>query len=169
MVYPYGITVCRCISTVCPSTTHHDSSTAGFRGAHRDTAAWVILQPFAQSSLGQDEADPIPEPEDENCFQGPDTESKEEAINKFLDGIEDEERSGFKDIHRLLGRLPLPAGKQTAQKALPWHQCKGLWPLLPFHIKVQNNDILFYTGPLLVDCSMYLYITLQTIFVSAGQ
>jgi hypothetical protein len=46
-------------------------------------------------------------------FQGPDTESKEDAINKFLDGMEDQERSGFKGIDRFLGRLPVPAGKET--------------------------------------------------------
>jgi hypothetical protein len=30
----------------------------------------------------------------------------EEAITMFLDGMERQERSGFKDLHRLLGRLP---------------------------------------------------------------
>ena len=73
----------------------------------------VILEPPAQSSVEQDEGDPCPAPEDEEFFQGPDTESKEEAINKFLDGMEDQERSGFKGIDRLLGRLPVPGGKET--------------------------------------------------------
>jgi hypothetical protein len=96
---------------VCPSATHDEGSTAGFRGAHRNAAA---PQPPAQSSLEQEEADiGCPEPEDEEFFQGPDTESKEEAINKFLDGMEDQERSGFKGIDRFLRRLPVPAGKQT--------------------------------------------------------
>ncbi len=70
----------------------------------------VVLQPPAHSSLEQVDVDPCPEPEDEEFFQGPDTESKEEAIK---DGMEDEGRSGFKGIDRLLGRLPVPAGKQT--------------------------------------------------------
>jgi hypothetical protein len=35
----------------------------------------------------------------------------EEAITKFLDGMERQERSGFKDLHRFLGRLPLPVVK----------------------------------------------------------
>jgi hypothetical protein len=99
--------------TVYPITTHHEGSTADFRGAHRDAAARVILEPPAQSSVEQDEVDACPEPEDEEFFQGPDTEGKEEAINKFLDGMEDQERSGFKGIDRLLGRLPVPAGKKT--------------------------------------------------------
>ena len=73
----------------------------------------VILEPPAQSSVEQDEGDPCPAPEDEEFFQGPDTESKEEAINKFLDGMEDRERSGFKGIDGLFGQLPVPAGKET--------------------------------------------------------
>ncbi len=30
---------------------------------------------------------------------------------KFLDGMEGQERSGFKDLHRFLDRLPLPVAK----------------------------------------------------------
>jgi hypothetical protein len=100
---------------VYPITTHHEGSTAGFRGAHCDAAAPVILEPPGQSSVDsdQDESDSCPAPEDEEFFQGPDPESKEEAIHKFLDGMEDQERIGFKGIDRLLGRLPVPAGKET--------------------------------------------------------
>ena len=101
-------------SMVYPSTTHVEGSTAGFHGAHLNAAAPVIPQPPAQSSLEQDEADiGCPEPEDEESFLSPDTESKEEAINKFLGGMEDQERSGFQGIDLFLGRLPVPAGKQT--------------------------------------------------------
>jgi hypothetical protein len=39
---------------------------------------------------------------------GPDADAMEEAITKFLDGMEGQERSGFKDLHRFLGRLPCP-------------------------------------------------------------
>jgi hypothetical protein len=38
----------------------------------------------------------------------------EEAITKFLDGMEGQERSGFKDLHRFLGRLPLPVAKEDS-------------------------------------------------------
>jgi hypothetical protein len=69
---------------VYPIATHHEGSTAGFRGAHLDAAAPVILEPPGQSSVDQDEGDPCPAPEDKEFFQGPDPESKEEAINKFL-------------------------------------------------------------------------------------
>ncbi len=45
-------------------------------------------------------------------FQGrPDADGMEEAITKFLDGMEGQERSGFKDLHRFLGRLPLSDAK----------------------------------------------------------
>ncbi len=51
--------------------------------------------------------------EDEEFFQGrPDADDMEEAISKFLDGMEGQEHSGFKDLHRFLGRLPLPVAKE---------------------------------------------------------
>ena len=31
----------------------------------------------------------------------------------FLDGMEGQDRSGFKDIARYLGQLPVPAGNKT--------------------------------------------------------
>jgi hypothetical protein len=71
-----------------------------------------IIQPPAGSSLEQDEQDPDPFPEDEEFFEVPDAESKEEAINKFLDGLEGQERCGFKDMHIFLDCLPVPVGKE---------------------------------------------------------
>jgi hypothetical protein len=35
----------------------------------------------------------------------------EQAIAKFLDGMEGQERNGFKNLHRFLGRLPVPVAK----------------------------------------------------------
>ncbi len=55
--------------------------------------------PEVHSPVDSDEADPRPEAEDGEFFKAPDTQSKEGAINKFLDGIEGQECSGFKDIH----------------------------------------------------------------------
>ena len=92
---------------------HGMTSVAGFRGARRDFAVRDIVKPPAVASLEQDEGDPAPCPEDEEFFGGPDAESQEEAINQFLDGLEGQERTGFKDIHRFLDRLPVPAGKDT--------------------------------------------------------
>ena len=88
MVYTWCIVVYHSISTVYTSTTHNEGSIAGFCGAHRDAAARVILQQPADSPPEQEEADPCPEPEDEEFFLGPDAESQEEAINMFFDGME---------------------------------------------------------------------------------
>ncbi len=35
----------------------------------------------------------------------------EEAISRFMDGLEAQERGGFNDLHSLLGRLPVPTVK----------------------------------------------------------
>ena len=35
----------------------------------------------------------------------------EEAISRFMNGMEAQECSGFKDLHSLLGRLPVPTVK----------------------------------------------------------
>ena len=72
----------------------------------------IVQQPPAEASLEQVDQDPDPCPEDEEFFQVPDAESKEEAINKFLDGLEGQERGGFKDMHRFLDRLPVPVEKE---------------------------------------------------------
>ena len=71
-----------------------------------------MVQPPLSSEQQHDERDPDPcPPEDEECFEAPDAESMEEAISKFVDGLEAQERSGFDDIHRLIQRLPLPVTK----------------------------------------------------------
>ena len=54
---------------------------------------------------------------DEEFFEVPDAESKEEAINKFLDGLEGQERGGFKDMHIFLDCLPVPVGKEIRSMA----------------------------------------------------
>jgi hypothetical protein len=93
-----------------PITVH----IAGFRGAHCDAALQDSVQPLeVQPPVESDEADQCPVPEDGKCFEAQDAQSKEEAINKFLDGIEGQECSGFKDIHRFLNHLPVPAGTTT--------------------------------------------------------
>jgi hypothetical protein len=40
--------------------------------------------------------------------ESPDADDMKEAITKFLDGMEGQERSGFKDLHRILGHLQCP-------------------------------------------------------------
>ena len=50
--------------------------------------------------------------EDEEFFSSrQEAETMEEAICNFMDGIigmEAQERGGFKDLHRFIGRLPVP-------------------------------------------------------------
>ncbi len=80
----------------CENTVH----IADFRGAYRDAALRESVQlPEVQPPVDLDEADPRPAAENDEFFQAPDAQSKEEAINKFLDGMEGLECSGFKDIH----------------------------------------------------------------------
>ena len=71
-----------------------------------------MVQPPISSEEQHDDrdADPCP-PEDEECFDAPDAASMEEAISKFVEGLEAQERSGFDDIHRLLKGLPVPVTK----------------------------------------------------------
>ena len=85
---------------------------SGFRGARRDATMRVQLQSAGPCSEEGDYSDPCPE--DEEFFtSGPDAEVMEEATSKFMDGIEAQERGGLKDLHRCLGRLPVPTGKES--------------------------------------------------------
>jgi hypothetical protein len=42
-----------------------------------------------------------------------DADDMEEAITQFLDGLEEQERRGFKGLHRFIGRLSLPLEKES--------------------------------------------------------
>ncbi len=76
---------------------------------HCDAALRDVVQPPISSEEQHDDrdADPCP-PEDEECFDAPDAASMDEAISKFVKGLEAQEHSEFDDIHRLLKDLPLP-------------------------------------------------------------
>ncbi len=59
-----------------------------------------MVQPPLSSEQQDDDRDSDPCPsEDEELFDAQDAESIIEAINKFVDGLESQERSGFDDIH----------------------------------------------------------------------
>jgi hypothetical protein len=62
-----------------------------------------------------EEGDPSPCPEDEEFFVRPDAAGMEEAIGKFLDGLEGQECSGFEEMHRFLATLPVPAPKKGSE------------------------------------------------------
>ena len=50
-----------------------------------------------------------PCPEDGDFFDArPDAAETEEAINKFLKGLESQEEAGFDRLHSLLSRIPVP-------------------------------------------------------------
>ena len=59
------------------------------------------------------EGDPVPCPEDEEFFVRPNAGDMEEAIDKFLDGLDGQERSGFEEMHRFLATLPIPSAKSS--------------------------------------------------------
>jgi hypothetical protein len=67
-----------------------------------------------QSEPEPEEGDYAPCPEDEEFFVRPDAAGMEEAIGKFLDGLEGQERSGFEELHQFLAKLPVPTTKQCS-------------------------------------------------------
>jgi hypothetical protein len=86
---------------------------AGYRGARRDALMGDVGQPPHVSEDGEmgpsdEEGDPNPCPEDEEFYKVPDADSMEEAIGRFMEGLEGQERAGFSQIHSLLQRLPVP-------------------------------------------------------------
>jgi hypothetical protein len=40
-------------------------------------------------------------------------ETMEKIMGRFMDGMEAQERCGFKDLHWFLGRLPMPTPKES--------------------------------------------------------
>jgi hypothetical protein len=86
----------------------------GFQGVLCDANRLVpdAQQPPADADIDRvDNGDPCPE--DEEFFDRPDAATMEEAISRFIDGMDAQERCGFKDVHGLLGRLPVPTVKAS--------------------------------------------------------
>ena len=73
------------------------------------------VQPPIGSASKQplEDMDPLPCPEDEEFFVSPDSASMEEAIGKFMEGLESQESSCFPNINRLVQSLPVPVQKVT--------------------------------------------------------
>ena len=67
----------------------------GFRGRHRDAAMLEEPGPSVESEHRPEDGDPSPCPEDDEFFVRPDAGAMDEAIGKFLDGLDGQERSGF--------------------------------------------------------------------------
>jgi hypothetical protein len=64
-----------------------------------------------QPPVDQDNDRGDPCPEDDEFFDRPDAATMEEAISRFMDGMEAQERGGFNDLHGLLRRLLVPTVK----------------------------------------------------------
>ncbi len=67
-----------------------------------------------QSEPEPEEGDYAPCPEDEEFFVRPDAAGMEEAVGKFLDGLEGQELSGCGELHQFLAKLPVPALKRCS-------------------------------------------------------
>jgi hypothetical protein len=61
--------------------------------------------PADQDNDRGDNGDPCPE--DEEYFDRQEAVTMEEAISRFMDGMEAQEQGGFNDLHGLLRRLPV--------------------------------------------------------------
>ena len=82
----------------------------GFRGSHHDD---VNQAPVAAHTSYED-GDPRPCAEDEEFFESrPDAADMEEAISKFMEGMEREECTGYNALHKLLQTLPVPGEKDA--------------------------------------------------------
>ena len=54
------------------------------------------MQPPAPDHASMEEGDPLPCPEDEEFFESrPDAADMEEAISKFMEGMEQQEHTGY--------------------------------------------------------------------------
>jgi hypothetical protein len=80
---------------------HDELVYTGFRGAHRDSTVCDAVQPPIGSDSEQplEEMDPLPCPEDEEFFVSPDSASMEEAIGKFMEGLESQESSNVYEVN----------------------------------------------------------------------
>ncbi len=75
----------------------------GFRGSRRDAA----MQAPAAAHASCEEVDPRPCSEDEEFFESkPNAADMEEAISKFMEGMEREECTGYNALHKLLQPEP---------------------------------------------------------------
>ena len=64
----------------------------GFRGSHRDAA----MPPPSADHACMEDRDPHPCPEDEEFFEcRPDAADMEEAIGRFMEGMEEQECTGY--------------------------------------------------------------------------
>ena len=100
----------------------------GFRGSHRDDA----MQAPAPAHTSCMDGDPRPCAEDENFFESrPDAEDMEEAISKFMEGMEREECTGYNALHKLLQTLyPAQGTRGCLMGEFRQHVMSSTWGVL---------------------------------------
>ena len=70
------------------------------------------MPPPSADHASMEDGDPHPCPEDEEVFEcRPDAADMEEAIGKFMEGMEKQEHTGYTTLHKLLQGLPVPVQK----------------------------------------------------------
>ena len=105
-------TVCTCTDNVNTSLKH--------AYVQRDVTS-PAEQRDVTSPVVEDGDGGSPCPEDADFMDArPDAAEMEEAIGKFVNGLEQQERSGYHELHSLLSRLPVPvanSGKTMSHAA----------------------------------------------------
>ena len=77
----------------------------GFKEIHVEALAGYVMAGAGVAAGPAPESGPEPD-----FFDGrPNAEETEEAISKFMSGLEGQEASCFESLHTLLGKLPVPA------------------------------------------------------------
>jgi hypothetical protein len=123
-----------------------------FCGHHRDADAG--LRDIPQPSYGRDDEDGgTPCPEDDEYFEArPDAAETEEAISKFISGLESQEQAGFDRLHSLLSRLPVPVAttgsKMSHAAALEGDE----WKATPSRHRCPSRGSVETVGRPLCDC-----------------
>ena len=73
------------------------------------------MLPPAADYASREEGGPLLCPEDlEFFYSRPDTEDMEEAISKFMEGMEQQEHTGYNSLHKPLQSLPVPVQKKAS-------------------------------------------------------
>ena len=85
-----------------------------------DTEMLMQVRDIPQLSHARDNEDQgSPCPEDGDFFYArSDAAEKEEAISKFISGLESQEQAGFDRLHTLLSRLPVPVATNGSKMSL---------------------------------------------------
>ena len=89
---------------------------AGFRGKQLDAVLRDMVPPSHGSDSEQEQGELDVPPEDEEFFDAPDADAMKEAISKFVNGLEQQERRGFTEFHTHLQRLNLFLDLQKSAK-----------------------------------------------------